>query len=137
MYPHRQNELFEKLFSDDIHKFGLDEVRDLRHQARDVVERLGYNSSDLRQAFEKIRNEKSQQFTTKDEILQHLESLVAKIGPKLSELFGPEIARPEVLQVDVKAAPNSGGTFAYFKEPSIDGRRKGAFFASVENVASW
>jgi uncharacterized protein (DUF885 family) len=124
-------------FSDEIHQFGLEEVTELRHQAEDVVEKLGYNSSDLRQAFEKIRNEKSQQFTSKQEILDHLEGLVAKINPKLSDIFGPEIARPEILQVDVKASPSSGGTIAYYQEPSLDGRRKGAFYISLASVASW
>lgn len=55
----------------------------------------------------------------------------------MKKIFGPELTRPEILNVNVKLAPDSGGPFAYYNGPSVDGRRKGAFYISLENVAAW
>ncbi len=102
-----------------------------------AAEKLGYKNLTQKEFLEKIRNEKSQQFSNKTEILQHLEDLIGQINPKLSQVFGPEVLKPEVLDLHLKEAPPSRGTFAYYMAPSLDGKRKGAFYANLENVEAW
>ena len=55
---------------------------------------------------------------------------------KLAEYFGPGVAKPEVLAMDVKVAP-PGGAFAYYIPPSLDGKRRGSFNIDLEHVAAW
>ena len=115
----------------------MSEVKRLRHELSGVAEKLGYKGLEVREFFEKVRNEKSQQFSSKNETIEFLLNTVNKIDPKLSLILGPEITRPEILDLNVKVAPDTGGPMAYYNEPSVDGRRKGAFYINLDNVAAW
>ena len=112
-------------------------MKRLRQELSGAAERLGYKGLEVGELFEKVRNEKSQQFSSKNETLDYLINTVKKIDPKLNLIFGPELTRPEILNVNVKASPNIGGPIAYFKRASIDGRRKGAFYINLDDVAAW
>ena len=102
-----------------------------------MAEQLGYKDLEVQDFFEKVQNEKSQQFSSVNETLNFLINTVEKINQKLSLIFGPELIRPEILDINVKAAPSTGGSLAYFNGASIDGRRKGAFYINLDNVAAW
>jgi len=115
----------------------LKEVKRLRQELSGVAKKLGYEGLEVQEFFEKVRNEKSQQFSSRNETIEYLIDLVNKINPKLSLVFGPEVTRPEILDVNVKPAPDTGGPMAYFNEASVDGRRKGAFYINLDNVAAW
>ena len=115
----------------------MNEVKRLRQELSGVAERLGYEGLEVQEFFEKIRNKKSQQFSSKNETLEYLIDTVKKIDSKLGLVFSPELTRPEILDVNVKPAPDSGGSMAYFHEASVDGRRKGAFYINLDNVAAW
>ena len=116
---------------------GLNEVKDLEAELAKAAENLGFKNLEQKEFLQKIRNEKPQQFSSKTEILQHFEDLVGQINPKLGQVFGPEVLIPEVLDLQPKVAPPSGGTFAYYMGPSLDGKRKGAFFVNLEKVEAW
>ena len=114
----------------------MDEVADLRVKMKEVAENLGYFNLNLKDFFRKIRNERSQIFSSKNEILQYLKDLIRETYPTLVDYFGPTVAKPEVLAMDVKVAP-PGGAFAYFIPSSLDGKRRGSFNIDLENVAAW
>ncbi len=103
----------------------------------EAAEKLGYKDLEQKEFLEQIRNEKSQQFSNKTEILKYIEDLIGQINPKLVQVFGPEVLEPKVLDLQTKAAPLSSGYLAYFKGPSLDGKRKGAFYINLEKVENW
>ncbi len=125
------------MLADEIHQIGLDEVNELEIKLGVATEKLGYKNLTQKEFLEKIRNEKSQKFSSKTEILQYFENLIGQINPKLSKVFGPEVLKSEVFDIHPKEAPPSGGVFAYYKAPSLDGKRKGAFYVNLEKVEAW
>jgi len=122
---------------DEVHQIGLDEVKDLREKMLKAAKKLNYKDMELNQIFETVRNDKSQQFSSANETLKFFKDLVKKINPKLKKLFGPDITRPEVLDVSIEAAPNAGGTLAFFLDATFDGSRKGAFYLTLDNISIW
>ena len=115
----------------------MKEVKRLRQELSLAAERLGYEGLDVEKFLDQLRNEKSQQFSSKNETLAFLMKLLKKINSKLGLVFPPDLIRPEVLDVNVKMAPDIGGPLAYYSEASVDGRRKGTFYIDLENLASW
>ena len=111
-------------------------MADLKVKMKQVAKNLGYFNMSQTEFFQKILNEKSQLFSSKNEIMQFLLNIVEQIHPKLAEYFGPGVAKPEVLAMDVKVAP-PGGAFAYYIPPSLDGKRRGSFNIDLEHVAAW
>ena len=131
---------FKRYFDDflgQIYKIGLSEVKKYRQEAMKVAKRLGYHKTELNEVFEKLRTEKSQLFSSREEIMNHFESLISKIKPKLRKVFGPEIAIPKILDVTVETASNPDAPFASFRHSSDDGQVKGSFVVNIENVTSW
>ena len=112
-------------------------MKDLREKMLKAAKKLNYKDMELNQIFETVRNDKSQQFSSANETLKFFKDLVKKINPKLKKLFGPDITRPEVLDVSIEAAPNAGGTLAFFLDATFDGSRKGAFYLTLDNISVW
>ncbi len=101
------------------------------------MEKLGYKNYEQREFLEQIGNKTSQQFFNETELLQYIEDIVGQINPKLVQVFGPEVLKPEVLDLQIKAAPYSGSSVAKYKRPSLDGKQKGTFYINLEKVDDW
>jgi uncharacterized protein (DUF885 family) len=50
-------------------------------------------------------------------------------------LFNKEVLQDEIFKVNVEPVPPNINSLAYYKTPSLDGKRKGAFFINFQNVA--
>jgi uncharacterized protein (DUF885 family) len=96
---------------------------------------LGLHQQDLKQVFEKLRRKKSQQFSSKEEIMQHLEDLISRINPKLSKVFGDDLVSQEILKVNITADTNPDAPLAKYRR-SPDGK-KAAFLVNLGNVSAW
>jgi hypothetical protein len=84
--------------------------------------------------FEKLRNKKSQQFSIKEEIMQHLEDLISRINPKLSKVFGNDLVNQDTLKVNITADSNPDAPLAKYRR-TPDG--KAAFVVNLGNVSAW
>ena len=85
--------------------------------------------------FEKLRRKKSQQFSSKEEIMQHLEDLISRINPKLSKVFEDDLVSQEILKVNITTDSNPDAPLAKYRR-SPDGK-KAAFLVNLGNVSAW
>ena len=115
---------------------GLDEVAKLLIGLTKAAEKLGHKNLTRNEIFQKIKNEKSQQFSSKDEILPFFLNVIDKINPKVIKLFGPGVARPEILQMVVNEA-GPGAALATYSIVSVDGKRTGSFNIDLTNIDTW
>ena len=115
---------------------GLDEVAKLLTGITKAAEKLGYKNLTRNDFFQKIKNEKSQQFSNKDEIVPFFLNVINKINPKVVKLFGPGVARPEILKMVVNEA-GPGAALASYSGASLDGKRNGSFNIDLTNIDTW
>jgi hypothetical protein len=95
---------------------------------------LGLHQQDLKQVFEKLRSKKSQQFSSKEEIMQHLEDLISRINPKLSKVFGDDLVSQELLKVNITTDSNPDAPLASYRRTPYG---KAAFVVNLGNVSAW
>ncbi len=127
--------IFYGYFLDEIHKLGLTEVKKGRKEALRAAKKLGLHQQDLKQVFEKLRSKKSQKFSSKEEIMQHLEDLISRINPKLSKVFEDDLVSQEILKVNITTDSNPDAPMAKYRR-SPDGK-KAAFLVNLGNVSAW
>ena len=53
---------------------------------------------------------------------------------KIRPLFDAHVLNGDTFNVTVKPVPPGGGGLAYYENPSVDGRRKGAFYINTQNL---
>jgi uncharacterized protein (DUF885 family) len=73
-------------------------------------------------------------FFSQSDALEYFRNTISKINSKLPMLFGPEILKEEIFNVEVKPVPANMNNLAYYMAPSLDGKRKGAFYVNLHNV---
>ena len=60
--------------------------------------------------------------------------LFSDAASKLKPLFDENVLNSDTYNVSIKPIPPGSGGLAYYNSPSVDGRRKGAFFLNTQNI---
>ena len=60
--------------------------------------------------------------------------LSSDAASKLKPLFDENVLNSDTYNVSIKPIPPGSGGLAYYNSPSVDGRRKGAFFLNTQNI---
>lgn len=121
---------------EEIHNIGTTEVQNLRKKVKDVAVNLGFPSDITFSNFIKaMQDDPTQQFASQNETLDHFKMLMSRINSRLNLTFGDN-ELSEVNRLDVKPFPPGQGGLAYYNGPSIDGKRKGAFYVNLYNVGA-
>ena len=92
-----------------------------------VAELQGYGRiSNVRQFLEQIQFSPQNQFLNENETIGYMNDTVQKTKGKLGMAFDGEFLNLKgMLDVDVVKGPANVSTLAAYKEPSLDGKRKG------------
>jgi len=111
------------LTAQQIHKMGHDEVNRIETEMREIIKELGHDMS-LKQFIEELRVDKSNFFTSKEELLAAGKEIVFdKIYPQLTKLF-TNIPRT---RLEVNETPSSEYPAAFYLAGTEDGSRPGKY----------
>jgi uncharacterized protein (DUF885 family) len=117
------------LTPDEIHELGLKEVARIRAEMEKVVKQLEYKGT-FAEFLQELRTDKKHYFTSSDELLAGYQIISKRIDPQLPKLFKRLPRIPYGVEaIPANIAPDT--TTGYYREPSLDGRRAGAFFVNL------
>lgn len=114
---------------DELHQLGLDVVASLRDEYAEVGSRV-FGTTDQGEIFERLGSDPSMRWSNGEELLAHARAAISRAEAELPKWFG--ILPGQQCQVQpVPAAEAPGAPFAYYFQPSLDGRRPGVYYANT------
>ena len=118
------------LSAQEIHDIGLAQVESLAAEYRELGgEALG--TSDLREIFDRMRDDPALHFTTGDELVIASTTAMARAWAAMPHWF-------EVLpQAPCAVESTTTGAKAFYFPPASDGSRGGTFFVNVTDPTAW
>jgi uncharacterized protein (DUF885 family) len=118
------------LTAQEIHDIGLAQVESLAAEYRELGgEALG--TSDLREIFDRMRDDPALHFTTGDELVTASTTAMARAWAAMPDWF-------EVLpQAPCAVEGTTTGGKAFYFPPASDGSRGGTFFVNVTDPTAW
>jgi uncharacterized protein (DUF885 family) len=126
--------------ADDVHRIGLEQVRDLQSRIDALLRTQGYTQGSVGERLNVINKEPRFVWPNTDEgragLLTSLNQQMAEIAPLLPRVFsripkaGMEIRR-------VPPAIEQGAPGGYAQAGSLDGTRPGAFYINLKDTTEW
>jgi uncharacterized protein (DUF885 family) len=119
-----------ELTAQQIHDVGLAQIESLAAEYRTLgAEALG--TSDLREIFDRMREDPALHFSTGDELVSASRTAMARAWDAMSDWF-------EVLpQAPCAVEGTTTGAKAFYFPPASDGSRGGTFFINVTDPTAW
>ncbi|NBB92793.1 MAG: DUF885 family protein [Gammaproteobacteria bacterium] len=124
--------------ADEIHEIGLAEVERIGREMDAILRAEGLTEGTIGERVQQLAQRPDQLYADteagRERILADYQTIIDEIDPAMDEYFN---LRPET-GVQVKRVPEfseetSAG--AYYQRPSLDGKRKGTFFANLRDVS--
>jgi uncharacterized protein (DUF885 family) len=124
--------------AEEIHAIGLAEVERIGREMDAILRAEGLTEGTIGERVQQLARRPDQLYPDteagREQILADYQAIIDEIDPAMDEYFN---LRPET-GVEVKRVPEfaeetSAG--AYYQRPSLDGKRKGAFFANLRDVS--
>lgn len=117
-----------------IHQLGLDEVKRIHAQIRQVMRQVGFRG-DLRAFFDFMRNDKRFRYRSDGELLKHHNDLKQIVQAHVPAQFSllPK-ASVQIRPVEAFRAKSAAG--GEYLPPSEDGRRTGIFYVNTSDLSS-
>ena len=124
--------------SDEIHELGLQEVKRIHTEMKDIMKAVNFNGT-LQEFFEFMKKDKQFYYPEtqegKDAYLKEAVAIIDNMKSKLDELF---ITKPKA-DIEVKAVEafreKSAGK-AFYQRGTPDGSRPGKYYANLYDMAS-
>src|SRR5581483_5446689 len=113
-----------------LHDIGLDDLRGIQGEMRDIMERLGDRSGDIRAFTERLTTDPANLPGTREEIVATAERLLDQAQAALPRSFG----RLPKIPCQVKAIEEyreKDSVAAFYYPPSDDGSRPGIFYVNT------
>ena len=128
------------LTPDEIHKTGLDLVKELSAEADARLKALGYTKGTVGERIRALGDDPKYLYANTDEakekLLADLNVQIAAVQARLPQWFGvlPKTA------VTVRRVPKeieAGAPGGYYQRPTLDGSRPGAYYINLRDTAEW
>jgi len=117
------------LTPDEIHNIGLAEVARIRKEMELVVKQSGFRGT-FAEFLQELRTNPKHYYQSGDELLAGYQALCKRVDPQLTRLFRKLPRIPYgVEMIPQHMAPDT--TTAYYRPPSADGTRAGAYFVNL------
>jgi uncharacterized protein (DUF885 family) len=132
-----QSHTTTKMNPDEVHRLGLQEVSRIQNEMRTILDGLGLTGKTIAQHMEDLRNDPKFQFANTDDgrkqCLAEYQQIIDEIDKGINKVFDvrPAIGVKAQRIPEFKEVTSSGG---YYEPPSLDGARKGAFFANLRDM---
>jgi uncharacterized protein (DUF885 family) len=121
---------------EQIHQMGLDNVKRLQNEMRDLLKQMNYKGS-LQSFFEKIRKEDQYYFANTPEggeaYVQLAKKYYSDIQPLLPQYFRLMPKAGFEIRAVEKFREQSAG-IAFYQGPSEDGKRPGVYYVNLRNM---
>ena len=121
-----------------VHQIGLDEVKRIHDDMREVAKDLGYDKPvktlpELKAFFDWMKSRDDMYFSSREELLKTYQDFDANVAPILSNYFNlrPKTAYEVRLVEPFREASASSGQY---QGPSLDGKRPGIFFVNAYDL---
>lgn len=114
---------------DELHELGLSEVKAINSEMRTIARKMGHKG-DLKSFMDAVRHDPKNFFTTREEVRQNAEELVAAAKSKLPEFFSTLPLSPLVVK-PVEAYKEANDAAASYYEPSEDLSRPGIYYINT------
>jgi uncharacterized protein (DUF885 family) len=128
------------LAPDDIHKMGLDLVKDLGGQMDMILKQQGMTQGTLAQRLAKLSKDPKQLYANTDtgraKLLADLNAQIETLQPYMAQNFGT-LAKAKVEVRRVPPFKEAGSPGGYYEQGSLDGSRPGYYFINLRNTAEW
>ncbi len=133
-----ENHTTTKMSPEEVHALGLQEVNRIQSEMRTILDGLGLTGKSLSEHMTDLRNDPRFQFANTDDgrkqCLVEYQQIIDEIDQGMNKVFDvrPAIGVKVERIPEFKEVTNSGG---YYEPPSLDGARKGAFFANLRDMS--
>ena len=128
----------EGITPEEVHNIGLDEVRRLQKLAVKVAEEeMGIANATFKRVANILKEDPKQEFSSQEEIMDYFNDINEQVKPKLNDVMDKALLNEDTYNVNVKPAPPGSGGLAYYNGPTVDGRRKGAFYVNINNLKNF
>ncbi|WP_298331202.1 DUF885 family protein [Asticcacaulis sp.] len=129
-----------KMTPDEIHKIGLDMVRELSAEADAKFKALGLTQGTVGERMAAIAKDPKYVYdntdAAKDKLLADLNVQIRAIEAKLPDWFGV-LPRTPVVVRRVPKEIEAGAPGGYYQRPTLDGSRPGAYYINLRDTAEW
>jgi prolyl oligopeptidase len=117
------------LTPDEIHEIGLSEVARIRARMLEVIAQTGFKGS-FEEFLAYLRTDPKFRHTDPQDLLHAYEAMAKRVDPLLPQYFGKLPRMPYgVRPISAQVAPDT--TTAYYRSPSMDGRRAGYYYVNL------
>ncbi len=125
---------------DDIHKLGLEQLRDFQARIDTLLKAQGMTKGTVGERMAALNADPRWVYPNteagKADLLAHLNSLVAAIGPRLPSVF----ATLPKADLEIRRVPpyiESGAPLGYYQGAPLDNSRPGAYYINLKDTADW
>lgn len=129
-----------KMTPDEIHKIGLDMVRELSAEADAKFKALGLTQGTVGERMAAIAKDPKYVYdntdAAKEKLLADLNVQIRAIEAKLPDWFGVLPKTPVVVR-RVPKEIEAGAPGGYYQRPTLDGSRPGAYYINLRDTAEW
>jgi len=119
-----------ELTPDELHAIGQEELESIHAEMRGVMRELGDQRSSIRAFTEALTRDPSNLPTSREEILQTSEDLLAQARAALPRAFGKLPTIPCVVK-PIEEFRERDAPAAYYFQPTSDGSRPGTFYVNT------
>jgi len=127
----------------EVHQMGLDQARALGARAEAILRGQGMTQGTVGERIAALFQDTKYHYPNtdagKDDLIAHLNGIVAEIRPRLPQMFG---ALPKA-NVEIRRVPKfieAGAPGGYYNRPALDGSRPGIYWINLRDSAenpSW
>ncbi|MDC7684895.1 DUF885 family protein [Asticcacaulis sp. BYS171W] len=128
------------LTPDEIHKVGLDMVKELSAEADTRFKALGLTQGTVGERMAALAKDPKYVYdntdAAKEKLLEDLNAQIKVVQAKLPDWFGVLPKTPVVVR-RVPKETEAGAPGGYYQRPTLDGSRPGAYYINLRDTAEW
>ena len=118
---------------DELHAMGRRIVEEVHEELKETAQRL-WNTTDITDIFERLSNDPSLRYESREEMLEHARRVVAAAEAEAPSWFAVVPDQPCVVE-PVPEAEEAGMAAAYYMPGAIDGSRSGTYYLNTSKPA--